>query len=186
MMNLEEIRPLLSGELTTKPNPDGTKLASVLVVIYGDEPKVIMTKKSEILTIHAGEISFPGGKWEKQDGDLLTTALRETKEEINLEITPKQIIGQLQPVRTLNSGFTITPFVAVVDNVPKLKDNFEVESILRIPLEPFLKTLEDDQNPKHRSIQEMYIFKFNEHVVWGASARILKQITDIFKKNNLI
>lgn len=185
-MKLEEIRPLLTGELSTKPNHDGTKLASVLVVIYGDEPKVIMTKKSEILSIHAGEISFPGGKWEKQDGDLLTTALRETKEEIDLEIRPEQVVGQLEPVRTLNSGFTIASYVAVVDDVPKLKDNFEVESILRIPLEPFLKTLEDDQNPKHQSIQEMYIFKFNEHVVWGASARILKQIAEIFQKNNLI
>ena len=186
MMKLEEIRPLLSSELTTKPNHDGTKLASVLVVIYGDEPKVIMTKKSEILKIHAGEISFPGGKWDKNDEDLLTTALRETKEEIDLEIKPEQIIGQLKPVRTLNSGFTITPFVAVIDNLSNLTNNFEVESILHIPLVLFLKTLEDDPDPNHHSIQEMYIFKFDDHVVWGASARILKQIVDIFKKNNLI
>lgn len=185
-MSLGEIRQLLSSELKTKPNHNGTKLASVLVVIYGKEPKILMTKKSEILQIHAGEISFPGGKWEKKDDDLLTTALRETKEEIDLEIKPEQVVGQLQPVRTLNSGFTITPFVAVVGNLPKLKDNFEVESILHIPLESFLKTLEDDPDPNHHSIQEMYIFKFNEYVVWGASARILKQIVDIFKKNNLI
>lgn len=186
MMKLEEISHLLSSELNTKPNHDGAKLASVLIVIYGKEPKIVMTKKSEILTIHAGEISFPGGKWEKNDENLLTTALRETKEEINLEIKPEQIIGQLKPVRTLNSGFKISSFVAVVDELSNLKDNVEVESILRIPLESFLKTLEDDPDPDHHSIQEMYIFKFNEHIVWGASARILKQIVDIFKKNNLI
>ena len=186
MLKLEDIRPLLSSELTTKPNHDGTKLASVLVVIYGEEPKVIMTKKSEILKIHAGEISFPGGKWDKKDEDLLTTALRETKEEIDLEITREQIIGQLKPVRTLNSGFTITPFVAVVDELSNLNHNFEVESIHHIPLEPFLKTLENDPDPNHHSIQEMHIFKFNDHIVWGASARILKQIMDIFEKNNLI
>jgi len=186
MLKLEEIRPLLASELTTKPNHDGTKLASVLVVIYGKDPQVVMTKKSEILKIHAGEISFPGGKWDEKDEDLLTTALRETKEEIDLEIKPEQIIGQLQPVHTLNSGFTITPFVAVVDELSNLKHNFEVESILHIPLEPFLKTLDDDPDPNHHSIQEMYIFKFNEHTVWGASARMLKQIVDIFKKNNLI
>ncbi len=185
-MKLEEVRPLLSSELSTKPNHDGTKLASVLVVIYGKEPQVVMTKKSEILKIHAGEISFPGGKWDKTDEDLLTTALRETKEEINLEIKPEQIIGQLKPVHTLNSGFTITPFVAVVDELSELTHNFEVESILHIPLEPFLKTLEPDPDPDHHSIQEMYIFKFDDHIVWGASARILKQIVDIFKKNNLI
>ena len=186
MMKLEKIRQLLSSKLTTTPNHDGTKLASVLVVIYGKEPKVVMTKKSEILKIHAGEISFPGGKWDTKDKDLLNTALRETKEEINLEIKPEQIIGQLKPVRTLNSGFTITPFVTVVNELSNLKHNFEVESVLHIPLEPFLKTLEDDPDPKHHSIQEMYVFKFNDHIVWGASARILKQIVDIFKKNNLI
>jgi len=186
MLKLEDIRPLLSSELTTKPNHDGTKLASVLVVIYGEEPKVIMTKKSEILKIHAGEISFPGGKWDKKDEDLLTTALRETKEEIDLEIKPEQIIGQLKPVRTLNSGFTITPFVAVVDELSNLNHNFEVESIHHIPLEPFLKTLENDPDPNHHSIQEMHIFKFNDQIVWGASARILKQIMDLFEKNNLI
>ena len=110
MMKLEEIRSLLSTELSTMPNHDGTRLASVLVVIYdGTEPKVVMTKKSPILKIHAGEISFPGGKWDTKDDDLLSTALRETKEEIDLEIKPEQITGQLESVRTLNSGFTITP-----------------------------------------------------------------------------
>lgn len=186
MLKLEEVRSSLASELSPKPNHDGSKLASVLVLIYGSEPKVLMTKKSEILKIHAGEISFPGGKWDKKDEDLLTTVLRETKEEIDLEIKREQIIGQLKPVRTLNSGFTITPFVAVVDELSNLKHNFEVESILHIPLEPFLKTLEDDPDPNHHSIQEMHIFKFNDYTVWGASARILKQILDIFEKNNLI
>ena len=186
MMKIEEIRSLLSCELSAEPNHDETKLASVLVVIYGSEPKVLMTKKSEILKIHAGEISFPGGKWDEKDDDLLSTALRETKEEVNLEIRREQISGQLKPVRTLNSGFTIAAFVAVVNDLPSLKENFEVESILHIPLIPLLKTLEDDPDPNHKSIQEMYTFKFNEYNIWGASARILKQIADIFEKNKLI
>lgn len=185
-MTLEEIRSLLSADLSPKPNHDGSKLASVLVVIHGTEPKVLMTKKSEILKIHAGEVSFPGGKLDKSDDDLLITALRETREEIDLEIKREQITGQLNLVHTLNSGFTITPFVAVVDDLPTLKQNFEVESILNIPIIPLLKTLEDDPDPNHKSIQEMYIFKFNEYIIWGASARILKQIVDIFKNNKLI
>jgi len=185
-MTLEKIRSLLSTNLSPKPNHDGSNLASVLVIIHGTESKVLMTKKSEILKIHAGEVSFPGGKLDKSDDDLLSTALRETKEEIDLEIKREQITGQLKPVRTLNSGFTITPFVAVIDELPHLRYNFEVESILNIPIIPFLKTLEDDPDPYHKSIQEMYIFKFHEHTIWGASARILKQIVDIFEKNNLI
>ncbi|MFQ5572667.1 MAG: NUDIX hydrolase, partial [Nitrosopumilaceae archaeon] len=105
-MKLEEIRSSLAGELSPKPSHDGSILASVLVLIYGSVPKVLMTKKSKTLKTHAGEISFPGGKWDQKDEDLLTTALRETKEEIDLEIKLEQITGQLKPVRTLNSGFT--------------------------------------------------------------------------------
>jgi len=186
-MSLEELRSLLSSEISTGIHNDGkTILASVLVLIYGHEPKILMTKKSGNLKSHAGEISFPGGKWDKRDNDLLETAIRETREEINLEISRDQITGQLRPVTTLNSGFTITPFVAIIDSMSSLKENSEVEKILHIPLKPFLKTLAEDPDPSHNFIQEMYTFTFQEHLVWGASARMLKQIVDIFSKKNLI
>lgn len=186
-MNLVEIRSCLSSDLSLKLKLDGTtKPSSVLVVIYGLEPKILMTKKSEILKLHAGQISFPGGKWDEKDKDLLETAIRETREEINLEIKPEQIMGQLKPVTTRNSGYMITPFIAVIDNLSILKQNLEIDTILHIPLIPFLKTLADDKDPNHQSIEEMYTFNFKDFLVWGASARILKQIFDILKKNNII
>ena len=107
---------------------------------------------------------------------ILETALRETREEIGLRISKNQVIGQLKPVMTLNSGFTILPFVSIVDNVESLSANAEVKTIFHIPLEPFLKTMADDRNPSHNIIQEMYTFEFQNKIVWGASARILKQI----------
>lgn len=186
-MNLDELRKSLSTELTLNINEKSdTKLASVLIVIFGSEPKILMTKKSTNLKIHAGEIAFPGGKFDKKDEDLLETSLRETREEINLSIRQDQVIGQLNPVTTLNSGFTIIPYVAVVNRLPRLKDNLEVETILHIPMIPFLKTLADDPDPMHKSIQEMYIFTYHDHLVWGASARMLKQIVDKLSKNNLL
>lgn len=178
-MNLEEIKNALATPLTPAiKNTGKNKIASVLIVIFGSEPKVLMTKKSKILKVHAGEIAFPGGKFEEGDGDLLETAIRESREEINLSITREHVIGQLSPVTTLNSGFVIVPFVAVVKRLPRLKDNPEVESILQIPLKEFLKSLTDDQDPLHQSIMEMYILKYKEHTIWGASARMLKQIHD--------
>ncbi len=186
-MNLDEIRKALSTELVPKIKDDlDTKLASVLIVIFGSEPKILMTKKSANLKIHAGEIAFPGGKFDEKDEDLLETALRETREEINLSIRRDQVIGHLNPVTTLNSKFTIIPFVAVVNRLPRLKDNLEVETILHIPMIPFLKTLSDDTDPAHKSIQEMYILTFKDHLVWGASARMLKQVVDNLSKNNLL
>ncbi len=176
-MLLDDLRLLLS----TPINPDievdkKYRLASVLVVIYGKSPIVIMTEKPKHMKFHAGEISFPGGKLDSNDDDLLQTALRETHEEIGLKITREQVIGQLDPVITLNSGFLILPFVSVVDTIPPLVANSEVENIFHIPLDSFLKTMENDPDPFHNTIQEMHIFEYQNQIVWGASARILKQI----------
>lgn len=186
-MELDDIKSALSCMVESNPEiSSNSKPSSVLVIIFGSEPKILMTKKSSKLKIHASEISFPGGKKSSFDNDLIDTAIRETREEINLGIRRDQITGQLKPVSTLNSGFTIIPYVSVVKRLPRLKDNPEVEKILFMPFEKLLKTLENDPNPEHNAIKEMYTFTFEGHVVWGASARILKQIHDILSKNNLL
>ena len=183
----EKIQTVLASEINPKISNNGkNKLASVLIIIYGEQPEVLMTKKPITLTHHGGEISFPGGKIAETDGDLLDTALRETKEETGLEISRDDIVGQLKQVTTLNSGFTIVPFICILDSIGQLIPNSEVESFLHIPLLPFLGTLENDLDPKHNSIQEMYTYTFEKNLIWGASARMLKQITDVLKKEDLI
>lgn len=176
----------LKSRLSTSINPlvetiEEYRLASILVVIYGKDPIVVMTEKPKHMKFHAGEISFPGGKLDSNDSDLLETALRETSEEIGLVISKEQVIGQLEPVVTLNSGFLILPFISVVNDIPELSANCEVEKIFHIPLEPFLKTKARDPDPSHNLIQEMYTFEYQNQIVWGASARILKQIKDCLK-----
>ncbi|MCH9657621.1 CoA pyrophosphatase [archaeon] len=181
-MRLDELKSLLSSTLNPEVKLDKKyRLASILVVIYGDEPFVVMTEKPKHMKFHAGEISFPGGKLDPDDHDLLETALRETREELGLTINAEQVIGQLEPVVTLNSGFLILPFVSVVQEIPTLSANAEVEKILHIPLESFLKTQARDADPSHNLIQEMYTFEYQDQIVWGASARILKQIQDCLK-----
>ena len=178
-MLLDDLKSLLSTPIDPLLEHNGKyHLASILVVIYGNEPMVVMTEKPKHMKFHAGEISFPGGKLESDDSDLLETALRETQEEIGLTINRDQVIGQLNSVITLNSGFSILPFVSVVDEIPPLSANAEVENIFRIPLESFLKTMARDPDPSHNLIQEMYTFDFEGKTVWGASARVLKQIAD--------
>ena len=179
-MILDNLRTMLTSQINPVLENYGTnKLASVLVVIYGESPIVVMTEKPKHMKFHAGEISFPGGKLDSTDSNLLETALRETSEEIGLNIKPDQVIGQLEPVITLNSGFTILPFVSVVDEIPPLSANAEVEKIFHIPLESFLKTMANDPDPSHNLIQEMYTFEYQGNIVWGASARVLKQIADM-------
>jgi len=178
-MILENFRTALASEI----NPDircdaNTRPSSVLIVIYGDDPKILMTKKSSHLKIHAGEIAFPGGKADSGDADLLHTALRESREELSLALSKSQVVGQLDPVRTLNSNFTIIPFVSVLDSLPELRHNREVEQVLQIPAEAFLQTLQSDPDPRHSLTREMYTLAFREHLIWGASAMMLKQIAD--------
>ena len=183
----KNIQNALTGEIKPKILSDGkNKLASVLIIIYGDKPEILMTKKPITLTQHGGEISFPGGKMSELDNDLLDTALRETKEETGLKISRDDVVGQLKQVITLNSGFTIVPFICILNGIGQLVPNSEVESFLHIPLLSFLETLENDLDPKHNSIQEMYTYTFEKNLIWGASARMLKQITDILKKEDLI
>ena len=166
--------------------------ASVLVVIYGtDNPSVIMTIKSRTMRHHAGEIAFPGGKVDTTDTDLLHTALRETAEEIGLSISREQVTCQLKPVSTMGSGYVILPFVTIIDKIPQLSANCEVDKILYIPLEPLLKTVALDTNLDHRTTitnstttkvdNPPHIFRYKDLIVWGASARILMQIMDVIQ-----
>jgi hypothetical protein len=186
-VELDKLKTALSNKIPTEIFDDGkNKLASVMIVIYGTDPIIIMTEKPDTMNFHAGEISFPGGKFDDGDNDILDTALRETKEEIGLEILRNKVIGQLKPVTTLNSGFKIIPFVSILDSVSQLMANHEVKTILHIPMIPFLKTFADDTDPHHKSIQEMYTFTFKNKTVWGASARMLKQIVDLMSNQNLI
>jgi len=111
-VDLKLLRSSLSGKIDPVIEHYGTNnLASILVVIYGKDPIILMTEKPKHLKLHAGEISFPGGKFDPNDSDLLETALRETREEIGLRIPKNQVTGKLEPVITFNLGFTILPFV---------------------------------------------------------------------------
>jgi len=187
-MDTEQIRSVLTSEIKTMPpaDLDGNELASVLIIIYGESPFVIMTKKASNLKVHAGEIAFPGGKWCEKDQDLLETAIRETKEELCLEVSKEQVVGQLNSVITLNSKYRITPYLAILEGIPSLKANSEVESILHIPLVSLLRTMADDNHPEHRSIKEMYTFTYEKYNIWGASARMLKQISVLLSEKNLL
>ncbi len=202
MLSLNDLKSSLSCKISPKFTADGTananvatlrnipdhhhnhnpyRPASVLIIIHDSkEPAVIMTKKSKHLRIHASEISFPGGKLEDDDGyDLLQAALRETDEEIGLHVGRDMVTGQLGSVITLNSNFLIMPFVCVMESVPPLLANpLEVEQIFHIPLESMLATIQPDTDPSHNLIREMYTFTYKNQTIWGASARILKQISD--------
>ena len=157
------------------------RAASVLVIIHYNQiiPHIILTKKSSNLRCHASEISFPGGKYVKEDKSLIETAIRETKEEIGIDIMRGDIIGRLARVRTLTSKFIIMPFVTlqVRISVPKIYVD-EIEKVIDVPLMDVLETMAPDIDHYALSVKEVYKFTCENEVIWGATARILKQLYD--------
>lgn len=158
----------------------GFTLSSVLIIIHFRdwEPKIILTKRSSLLKYHKNEISFPGGTFKETDSSLLNTALRETKEEIGLNFDSNEILGCFQTVRTLTSNFAIIPFVTFQDSIRKtnlLID--EVSEVFDIPIFDLFKGL---SNFNFKNFSDSYSFRYNSEIIWGATARILKQIRDCF------
>ena len=159
-------------------------LAAVLVLLIRrkDEFNVIFTKRSLALKNHPGQISFPGGKVIPNEETHWMCALRETKEEIGLDSKLIRKIGIMPKHQTI-TGFIVTPFLAEITstNVLFLPDSKEVSEIFEVPF-AFLMNSENMffHTTRYREqIREYYAIPYGPHYIWGATARIIKSLSDI-------
>jgi 8-oxo-dGTP pyrophosphatase MutT (NUDIX family) len=173
--------------------PETARPAAVLVLITPDrdgrEPATPADAQAEIVLIervggegpHSGQISFPGGKAESEDGDLEATALREASEEVGLdaEAAGVRVVGPLETFWIPVSDYRVTPFLAFAERRPQLeRQPSEVESIVRAPLSAFvppapIELVEDEI----RDFRLRYgAYPVNGFRIWGATARILGQL----------
>ena len=169
--NLEKNYPVVQEE--TLPHP---QRAAVMVMLYPKPKKIhmLMTQRARHLKHHAGEMSFPGGVFEEQDEDLMFTALRETEEELGIRVEPENVLGRL-PIVNTRLGFEVTPFVAVLPSAPEYEPaEEEVEEVLEIPFTSLFATQQKEIGSK--SAEEGVVYWFRHHRIWGASAKIIKQI----------
>jgi 8-oxo-dGTP pyrophosphatase MutT (NUDIX family) len=161
--------------------------AAVLLPLYeaGGETHVLFTRRSELVEHHKGQISFPGGAYDPEDPDLAYTAVRETWEEIGVAADHVEIIGQLDEMITI-SNFLVRPFVGRITEAgpyPFVPAEVEVAEILEVPL----RHLRDDANveaePRVYQGREIIAWSYHwgDHLIWGATARILKQFLDLLK-----
>jgi 8-oxo-dGTP pyrophosphatase MutT (NUDIX family) len=158
-----------------------TRPAAVLVIIHyhRDRPYVFLTKRSSSLKLHAGEISFPGGRYIESDGTFLATALRETAEEVGIRFTTDQILGCLTAVRTMTSNHFIVPFYTVQDMLPQYRISAnEVEAVIDVPLIETLQSIQLD-NEHYHITKDAFKFNYRNNIIWGATARVLKQMHDV-------
>jgi 8-oxo-dGTP pyrophosphatase MutT (NUDIX family) len=153
------------------------RAAGVLIPLIerGKQLTVLLTRRSEGLALHAGQVSFPGGRMEPGDADIIATALRETHEEVGIAPQQVDIAGFLDPSPTV-SGFAVTPVVGVVAAGFTLRvDSREVEQAFEVPLD-FLM-LEKNALHAEREFEghriPMVEFNFGGHRIWGATAHFL-------------
>ena len=153
--------------------------AAVLVpVLDRTQPTVLFTKRPEHLKSHAGQISFPGGKVEPDDFNIVDTALRETHEEVGIERTLIKPLGLLDRYPT-STGFDIWPVVALVDATASVSPaRSEVEEAFEVPLAFVM----DESNYEihdwdwRGKTWHFHAISYSDHYIWGATAGILKNL----------
>jgi 8-oxo-dGTP pyrophosphatase MutT (NUDIX family) len=182
---IEQIRARLAAYTPALIADARLARAAVLLPLYerGDETHVLFTRRSELVEHHKGQISFPGGAWDPSDADLRQTAVRETWEEIGVAPEHVEIVGQLDEMITV-SNFLVRPFVGRITEpgpYPFVHSEVEVVEILEVPLAHLLDraNVVEETRPYQGREVPAYAFRWRGHVIWGATARILKQFLDL-------
>ena len=162
--------------------------SAVLILLYLEDNEIhfFLTKRSNELEHHKGQISLPGGTQEENE-ELTHTALRETQEEIGINKTSISIIGSMTPLFVPVTGFMIHPFIGYSSNkLEPTPDSSEVEAIFSVNISDLLN--ETNQTIEKRNIRgydvEVPYFKLNNYEVWGATSMILSEFRDLIKSIN--
>ncbi|SDX86049.1 NUDIX domain-containing protein [Lutibacter oricola] len=177
------IRLKFNHELIEKANP---KIAAVLALFYPDknnETQFLLTLRASYKGTHSAQISFPGGKFDKVDSDLKSTALREANEEVGLHLNDTFVFKEMTNVYIPPSNFMVTPFLATVDYKPNFKINNEVEQLIEVPLKDLLNKNSISKTTittSYATNLDVPCFKFNNQIVWGATAMMLSEIRELF------
>lgn len=177
----DHIRARLQQQQTDDAVPGSSPQAAVLVLLCPGSagPVTILTRRSADLPHHAGQISFPGGRVQREDASLAATALREAGEETGLDPACLNVLGTLPVTLVPSSGFAITPVVAWADVRPQLKaDPREVAELIDCPLAIALDPAAYKIGTVLRdgTIREFWYVEFDGYHVWGATARILRAL----------
>lgn len=175
----QQIEKILRHRKKEKITGENLKASAVLIPLFYNQGQyhVLFTERSDAVVFHKGQICFPGGTQEPSDSSLLQTALRESEEEIGLEAQDIEILGELDDILTFVTNYVISPFVAFIPYPHSLRTNGrEVKGTFSVPL----SFLMDEANFK----QDSYAYEYEEHIIWGATARILRQFIALLKSGS--
>lgn len=185
-LKLASMRRLMKdGQLVI---PGDARKAGVLILFYPYQGEIYIAfiKRAEYPGVHSGQISFPGGGWEKSDSDLVATALREAEEEIGVPRESVFPIGRLTDLFIPPSNFLVSPVVGYTEKRPDFEiDPEEVDRILEIPLQEFLKHTiipEKEISIFPDVILKVPCFYVSDQVIWGATAMIMNELLDVISQ----
>jgi 8-oxo-dGTP pyrophosphatase MutT (NUDIX family) len=181
---IPELRTIPSMQEINRSQPSQ---AGVLALFYPDrekETRFLLTLRASYPGKHSSQVSFPGGKQEEGDPDLAHTALRETYEETGVD--PKSIVIKKSMTKTYipPSNFLVSPFLGLCPSKPQFRPNHEVSEIIQVKLSDLL----DERTLDIKNLSTSYMesidvpcFRFEGHVVWGATAMMLSEIKELIK-----
>lgn len=191
---LERLQTHFYGDLPPELRPDYARpprAAAVLVPLieHADGLTLLLTRRTDTLPEHPGQVAFPGGRVEPHDTGILDAALRETEEEIGL---PRNLVapaGYLQPYLTI-TGYTVVPVVGFIqpDFPPLQADPTEVADIFEVPFDFLL-----DRRNHHRETHEYrghevsyYVIHYDGYRIWGATAAMLVDFVEMIHRERAV
>ena len=186
-MLARDLQQLLSGRRRLNLDLPSARRAGVLIVLYAKKglPYILLTKRSQLVANHRGEISLPGGSADGGDESSMETALRETWEEVGIRVQGTQVLGGLDEIYTAKSNYLISPYVAYVESLDQIRPSEqEIVGVLEVPLGVLL-----DPANRREALREIdgaprriQFYAYDDQEIWGATARILDQFLEAVRE----
>lgn len=175
----DRYREILAARSRKTINDETRIPSAVLLLLYEkqDVPYILLTKRTNSVPKHKGQISLPGGSREARDASLVATALREAYEEVGVPCRDVDVLGLMDDSITVSSNFVITPVVGFLPYAPEIVINpGEVEEAIEVPLSFFLEAVDGQGISHDNGTPAPYPeFLYGDYLIWGATAKILEQ-----------
>ena len=181
---MDQVRDRLTRRETDAPVPGASlRRAGVLAPLFVRDGGlwVLLTKRTESVERHRGQIAFPGGRQEEEDDSLYATALRETEEEIGVAPADVRYLGALTPLTTI-TDYYVEPYVGAIPHPYAFRlQETEIQSLVEVPVTALLDPAALETKPFPGRPEPVLFYHYGETVIWGATARMLKELLDALK-----
>jgi 8-oxo-dGTP pyrophosphatase MutT (NUDIX family) len=182
------LKMMSEARMTSKIQPnENTRKSAVLILFYPYQDAIFvpLILRPAYDGVHGGQMAFPGGRAEKEDENLIRTALREAQEEVGIKAIDVKVIGQLTEIFIPPSNFFVLPVIGFINYHPTFyPDAREVDSIIEVNLNEIM----DEKNQQLRKVDvrglklETPCFIIQERVIWGATAMMLAELNEVLKR----